>query len=313
MRRMKRNFRKFCRRNGAGWGAFAAAVVLMGCLSTSLQAQEKGQKTFRTAAEAGDALFLALQGSEADMLLVLGQDAKQIVSSGDEREDVRRRTTFLSKYLEMHRLVKEPNGTTTIYIGAENWPLPIPLVEKSGAWFFDTDAAKDEILFRRIGHNEMCAIRVSQELVMAEEEYYSGHQHQYARKIASDPGKQNGLYWQASGGQKESPMGPLVAEASVADGAGSANGLGAPAPFHGYYFRIVAAKNAEFAFVAFPAEYRNSGVMTFMVGKDGVVYEKDLGAETAKLAKSVKEYSLDSTWLKAEETQEASAEAAKTK
>lgn len=309
MRQTKRNFQTFYRSLGAGWSTLAAAVVLMGCLSTGLRAQEKGQKTFRTAAEASDELFLALQGSEADMLQVLGQDAKQIVSSGDEREDVRRRTTFLSSYLEMHRLVKEPNGTTTIYIGAENWPLPIPLVEKSGAWFFDTDAAKDEILFRRIGHNEMCAIRVLQELVIAEEEYSAGHQHQYARKITSDVGQQNGLYWPSSGDENESPMGPLVALASVEDGPGGEK-RGA-APFHGYFFHMAASKNGEFAFVAFPAEYRNSGVMTFMVGKDGVVYQKDLGAETSKGANSVKEYSVDSTWQKAEETQEASAEAAK--
>lgn len=311
MQRMSENSGNFCSRSCRGMVLLAAALIVGSCLAAGVQAQEKGQKTFSTAAEAGDALFLALQGSEADMLLVLGQDAKQIVSSGDEREDVRRRTNVLSKYLEMHRLVKEPNGTTTIYIGAENWPLPIPLAEKAGKWYFDTDAAKDEILFRRIGHNEMVAIRVSQELVIAQEEYYASHQHQYARKISSDPGKQNGLYWQAGGNQKESPMGPLVALASVEEGPGGEK-RGAE-PFHGYYFRMLAAKNGEFAFEAFPAEYRNSGVMTFIVSKDGVVYEKDLGEQTAKAANSIKEYSVDSTWQKAEETQEASAEAAKTK
>jgi hypothetical protein len=311
MQRTSENSGNYCRSHGRGMLLLAAALIVGSCLPASVRAQEKGQKTFRTAAEAGDALFLALQGSEADMLAVLGQDAKQIISSGDEREDVRRRTNFLSKYLEMHRLVKEPNGTTTIYIGAENWPLPIPLAEKSGKWYFDTDAAKDEILFRRIGHNEMCAIRVSQELVIAQQEYYSEHQQQYARKIASDPGKQNGLYWEAGGDQKESPMGPLVALASVEDGPGGEK-RGAE-PFHGYYFRVLAAKNGEFAFQAFPAEYRNSGVMTFIVGKDGVVYEKDLGEKTAELAKSVKEYRLDAGWKKAEEEMAQSVEANKPK
>jgi len=311
MRQMKRYFEKFYQSNRTGLAMLVAAILLMGCWPVSSRAQEKGQKTFSSAEEASDALFLAVQINNEDAILqVLGQDAKQIISSGDPSDDAEHRGNFTRKYLEMHRLVKEPDGTTTLYIGVENWPTPIPLVEKSGKWYFDSEAAKDEILFRRIGHNEMCAIRTSQELVKAEEEYSAQHNNTYARKIVSDPGQQNGLYWPASDKQPESPVGPLVADASVGDGP---NPAGASEPFHGYYFRILSQQGSDFAFVAFPAEYRNSGVMTFVVGKDGVVYQKDLGEKTVELAKSIKEYSVDSSWQKAEEPAEQSASATKTK
>jgi Protein of unknown function (DUF2950) len=320
MRRTKLNFENFCRSNLRGLATFTAALILIGCFPTRSMAQQAGQKTFSSAEEACRALFMAVQtNDEKAMLDILGPSGKQIISSGDEAEDADNRTIFVQKYQEMHRLVKEPDGTTTLYIGAENWPTPIPLVEKAGAWYFDTEAGREELLLRRIGHNELSAIRVCQELVAAEKEYYS-QQHQYAQKIASDEGQHNGLYWLATGNQAESPVGPLIANASTGDGTRPSG----PEPFRGYYFRVLTrqGKNASggpadyfvdgkmtegFAFVAYPAEYRNSGVMTFIVDKDGVVYQKDLGERSADLAKAMKEYDPDSTWKKAEEQPEQSA------
>ena len=221
----------------------------------------------------------------------------------------------------MHRLVAEPNGTTTLYIGAENWPTPIPLVNKGKTWYFDTDAGKKEILYRRIGQNETSAISVCQELVAAQKEYRATHDNEYARKFFSDEGQHNGLYWKAADGESQSPIGPLVA-AAVADGSKSQEG--APTPFRGYYYLrltrqgkngpggaksyIVNGKmTGGVAFVAYPAEYRSSGVMTFIVNEDGVVYEKDLGKKTNVVATSMKEYKPNFSWREAEEQQEETA------
>jgi hypothetical protein len=222
----------------------------------------------------------------------------------------------------MHRLVKEPDGTTTLYIGAENWPTPIPLVNRGNSWYFDTEAGKKEILYRRIGQNEISTIRVCQELVASQKEYYSAQHNEYAEKIFSDEGQHNGLYWKAADGSPESPIGPLVA-AAVAEDYSKSQG-DAPTPYQGYYFHILTrqGKNGPsgaksyivngkmtggFAFVAYPAEYRSSGVMTFIVNQEGVVYEKDLGRKTDVVAKNMKEYNPNSSWQKAEEQQQETA------
>jgi len=302
----------------------AVAILLAGCLSVRSAAQESGQKTFSSAEDASNALLMAIQSNdEKAMLEILGPDGKQIVSSGDEVEDTESRAKFAQKYQELHRLVKEPDGTTTLYIGAENWPTPIPLVNKGSAWYFDTDAGKKEILYRRIGRNEMSTIRVCQELVAAEKEYYASQHNEYAQKIMSDEGQHDGLYWKAADGEPKSPIGPLVASAVADSDAKTQNG--SPTPFRGYYYHIVTrqkkngpsgAKNyivngkmtEGFAFVAYPAEYRSSGVMTFVVNQDGAVYEKDLGKKTEARAKSMKEYNPDSSWQKVEEVQEDTAD-----
>lgn len=307
----------------------AVAILLTACFPTRSMAQQQGQKTFSSPEEASNALVTAAQNNdEKTMLDILGPDGKQIVSSGDETEDAHHRANFVQKYQEMHRLVKEPDGTTTLYIGAENWPTPIPLVSKGNSWYFDTDAGKKEILYRRIGRNEISAIHVCQELVAAEKEYYSTQHNEYAQKIFSDEGQHNGLYWKAADGEPQSPIGPLVAWAVAASYAKSRDG--GPTPYRGYYYHILTrqGKNGPggaktyivngkmtegFAFVAYPAEYRSSGVMTFMVDEDGVVYEKDLGKKTDVLAKAMKLYNPNPSWQKAEEQQEESAGEQKTK
>lgn len=296
----------------------------MGFLPVHSVAQGQRQKTFSSPEEASTALVGAIKNNDEKLMLeILGPDAKHIVSSGDEAEDAKNRAGFAAKYDEMHRLVKEPDGNVTLYIGAMNWPTPIPIVKKGDSWFFDTDAGKQEILYRRIGRNEISTIRVCQELAAAEKEFSSSHQNEYAQKIFSDAGKQNGLYWEASNGGQESPIGPLLAWA-VAEQHAETSG-GTTAPYRGYYFRILTrqGKNAPggaksyvtdgkmtqgFAFIGYPAEYRSSGVMTFIVGPDGMVYQKDLGKKTENLAKAMNKYNPDSSWQKADEAENQTAE-----
>src|SRR5271166_1371515 len=215
-----------------------AAIILAVCSSTHSLAQQPGQKTFSSAEDASREIVRAVQNNdEKAMLDILGPEGKQIVASGDETEDAINRANFVEKYQEMHRLVKEPDGTTTLYIGAKNWPTPIPLVNKGNSWYFDTEAGKKEILYMRIGRNELSTIRVCQELVAAEKEYYSTQHDEYAQKIFSDEGQHNGLYWKAADGEPQSPIGPLVASA-VAEGYAKSQD-GAPTPYRGYYYRIL--------------------------------------------------------------------------
>ncbi|HEY4839787.1 MAG TPA: DUF2950 domain-containing protein [Candidatus Acidoferrales bacterium] len=288
---------------------------------TSAKAPVAGHQTFPSAMAASQALVAAMQSDDQQALMkVLGPDSKEIISSGDETQDKNERSDFVMKYQEMHRLVTEPDGTTTLYIGAENWPTPIPLMHAAGGWYFDTAAGKKEILYRRIGSNELNAIQVCRELVDAQKEYnakpHDGDStNQYAQKFFSDPDKHNGLYWTTASGEEQSPIGPLVASAEAEGYSHDANHQAQP--FMGYYFRVLKAQGANapggaksylvggkmtrgFAFVVYPAEYRSSGVMTFIVNQDGVVYEKDLGVKTAEIAKALTAYNRDATWRKAD-------------
>jgi hypothetical protein len=210
----------------------------------------------------------------------------------------------------MHRLAYDDEGRIVLYIGADNWPTPIPLIQKDGGWIFDTAAGKEELLYRRIGRNELFTIDVLRNLVDAEHEY-AASRYRFAEKILSTPGQQNGLYWKAAEGQPESPIGPLVADATVEGYRHGDNST--PLPFHGYYYKVLTrqGRNAPggainyiadgqmtngFAFLAYPAEYRSSGVMTFMVNQDGIIVQKDLGPETVKRASVLTEFNPDGTW-----------------
>jgi hypothetical protein len=285
-----------------------------------LLAQPPGQRTFSSPAQASRALFLAAQaGDERALLEIFGPDGKEIISSGDPVEDKNSRDQFVRKYQEMKRLVEEPDGTVRLYIGAENWPLPIPLVNHNDAWYFDTSAGKEEILLRRIGRNEIAALRICQELVDAQKEYYAesldGEVKQYAKKFVSDEGKHNGLYWKTGRGESESTIGPHLAYAG--GDTQPANSNSGAKPFYGYYFQVLTKQGEHaaggtknyivdgkmtggFAFLAYPVEYAASGVMTFIVDQDGIVYQKDLGPNTANLAKTLSVYDPDETWEKVE-------------
>jgi Protein of unknown function (DUF2950) len=305
---------------GHYWKVAAITILFAGSFAANAWAQQKGQKTFATPEEAAQALFTAAHDNDEKVLLELfGADGKEIVDSGDPAADERSRAHFAQRYEEMHRLVKEPDGTVAIYIGAHNWPYPISLRSKGNVWYFDTAGGKEEVLYRRIGFNEISAMRICDELAAAQKEYYAQH-NEYAQKIRSDEGKKDGLYWKVSQGEKPSPIGPLVASAVDNESTQS----GSAVPYHGYYFHILTkqAKSAQggakdylvdgkmtgFAFVAFPAAYRSSGVMTFIVGEDGTIYEKDLGKKTEVEAKAMTEYDPGSGWRKVEhEQQEAGA------
>ena len=306
---------------GLGVGRKFTSVVILsaGIAAVGLpsSAQQAGQDTFPSAGKASTALVSALKADDEPALMkILGPDAREIISSGDPVEDKGNRAEFVQKYEQMHRLITEPDGKTTLYIGAENWPTPIPLVHKGSLWYFDTPAGKEEVLYRRVGRNELAVIQVCHEMVDAEKEYYGqphdgNSAHIYAEKFRSDPGKQNGLYWDVSAGESESPIGPLVAEASAIGYTTDEKHQ----PFHGYYFRILKGEKGPdgthsyiedgkmtggFAFLAYPAEYRSSGVMTFIVDANGIVYEKDLGRRTLEIAKNLTAYNRDPSWHKAD-------------
>jgi len=297
------------------WGDLArvgAVVILLACQPVRTFAQEKGQKTFSSAEDASQALVTAAQDNDEKMLIeIVGKSAKEIISSGDDKQDAQHRAHFVKRYEELHRLVKEPDGTTTLYVGVDNWPTPIPLVNKGNVWYFDGEAGKQAILYRRVGKNEISTIRVCEQLAAAEKEYFA-MQRVYAAKIASDAGQKNGLYWE---GEPKSPIGPKIAAADTTDKTASGT------PFRGYYFRVLTDQGKDapggaksymvdgkmtdgFAIEAYPVEYRSSGVMTFMVGSDGVVHEKDLGKKTETEAKAIKTFNPDSSWHPAEEQQE---------
>ncbi len=281
--------------------------------ATSTGPQAK-QKSFSSPEKAADALYQAARNhDEKELLLILGPDARDIVMWTPD-PDARKSDAdmFVQKYGEMHRLVREPDDETTLYIGAENWPLPLPLVEKNGNWSFDAGLGRREILYRRIGRNESQTVDVLHALVDAENDYYSQAEvtdgvHEYARKFNSDTGKRDGLFWQGSSEPDQTPIGPYLAEAAYSRSNHK--------PLHGYFFRILTAQGPRarggarnyivddkmtggFAFVAFPAEYRSSGVMTFIVNQNDIVYEKDLGPMTAQIAKAMSAYNPDSTWVR---------------
>ncbi len=252
---------------------------------------------------------------------VLGPDGEDIVSSGDEIADAATRQKFAAAYDAKHQIKMDGDNKATMVIGPDDFPIPIPLARKDGMWRFDTAAGREEILFRRIGKNELDAIQTCLAYVDAQDEYSEKDRtgagvNTYAQRFVSRPGKKDGLYWPTSQGEEPSPLGELVAEAT-------AQGYrveGGRTPFHGYYFKILTRQGPAapggaldyvvggkmiggFGLVAYPAEYRNSGVKTFICGHSGTVYERDLGPDTAKLAEQMSAYNPDKTWTEVIDTE----------
>jgi hypothetical protein len=230
----------------------------------------------------------------AELEGIVGAGAKEIVYSGDPVADNAARDHFVAEYKEKHALVAAGHNYTLV-VGASSYPMPIPLVNNGGKWYFDGAAGKDEILFRRIGNNELAAIDVCRGVVEAQRDYAaSSHDGKpagtYAQRLMSTAGTQDGLYWETKGDQPPSPAGPLLAEASSG---GYSGGKGAP--YHGYYYKMI-ENPGGYALLAYPAEYRNSGVMTFVVTQSGVVYQKDLGKDTGAIAQRINVYQMDGTW-----------------
>jgi Protein of unknown function (DUF2950) len=275
---------------------FLSAVYLAAFVAHS-HAQGQGQKTFSSSKEALTAFLQAVRdGDPSELGAILGPGTEQVVSSSDSVADKAARDSFLKWYGEGHSLVPSHNGELTLEVGKDNWPLPIPLVHKGDLWYWDGQAGKEEILYRRIGHNELDAINVCKGIVAAQRDYAaSAHDGKpvgsYAARLVSEPGKQNGLYWEAKEGEPESPAGPMLAQAASEGYDTSGNRT----PYHGYYYRMLPAAGG-FGFVAYPADYRASGVMTFLVSQKGVIYEKDLGDKTADIAQQMSSYAPDKTW-----------------
>ena len=303
---------------GCGALVIAAAFIVL-LFFGSAQAETVKQRTFASPEEAVKAFIEALKSNDVKALeAILGPGSRDLVSSGDPVADKAVRERFLSRYGEKNRL-EVTDAKANLSLGNDDWPFAVPIVKKDGLWRFDAKAGKEEILARRIGQNELSAIQFCLAYVDAQREYTLKDRDgdgllEYAQKFGSDKGKKNGLYWKAKEGEEQSPLGPIAA---AAYSRGYRKKGENPQPFYGYFYRILTGqgKNAPggaygylakgnmiggFALVAYPAKYASSGVMTFIVNHDGVVYEKDLGRNTEKAAQAMKLFDPDSTWKKVE-------------
>jgi hypothetical protein len=284
------------------------AMVLL-TIATGAFAQER----YKSPDEAVAALIGAAKvGDRPAVMRVLGPGSAEIVSSGDDVADASARKRVIEAYDTKHQVVMEGADKAALVIGNEDWPFPIPLVRKDGNWQFDTAAGRDEILFRRIGRNELSAIQAALAYVDAQQEYAEkgiGGNGAYAQRIVSQPGKKDGLYWPRQPGEDESPLGELAASATAEGYRVGQQRI----PYHGYYYKVLTRQGPNapggavdyvvrgkmiggFALVAYPAEYRNSGVMTFLVNHQGNVYQKDLGPNTADIASGMTAFNPDGTW-----------------
>jgi hypothetical protein len=291
------------------------ASLMLWSFLPHIRAQGADQKTFSSSKEAVSALIQAIRDENTgNLVAMLGPGSEEIVSSGDEVEDRNARRRFLERYDEKHALVASGSNELTLNVGNDDWPMPIPLVQNNGVWRFDGVGAKEEILYRRIGHNELSAIKVCKGVLAAQKDYAAaGHDGlpagAFAQRIVSASGTQNGLFWEVKEGEPPSVAGPMLAHAAEEGYDTSGNRT----PYHGYYYRILSAQGAAapggaksyiqdgrmsggFGLVAYPADYRSSGVMTFIVNQGGVIYEKDLGEKTSELAQSMTEYNPASGW-----------------
>jgi hypothetical protein len=308
-----------------GLGSIAALAMLTALLCVNGCQKKDEPKSqalsepaiFETPDAAANAIYEAAKsGDLKSVYAIFGEQSGDYLITGDAAAATASLRTFVQDYQQMHRWAKVAHGGLTLDIGVENYSFPIPLRKNSaGQWSFDTGAGKKEILARRIGDNELSTLRVLENMADAQAEYFSqthdgSKVHQYSQKFYSEPGKHDGLYWKSGENEPESPLGPLAAQAAAEGHQGEAN----PAtPFHGYFYRILVKQGAHakggakeyvangsmtggFAFLAYPADYRKSGVMSFLINKDGAIYQCDLGDNTSELAKQIDSYDPDETW-----------------
>jgi hypothetical protein len=303
-------------RSSAAVVAFLILIFLGGSVLAAVT-----QRGFATPEEAVKALAEAIRSNdESELLSIFGPTGKELISSGDPVSDLQRREKF-TVYFDRKNSLAPEGDKMVLVVGEEDWPFPVPLVKKGDQWLFDTAAGKEEILNRRIGENELSTVQTLLAIVDAQREYAMKDRdndgvREYAEKFGSDPGRKNGLYWETQPGEEPSPLGELVADAR-AEGYRRTGSKQGPIAFHGYYFKMLNkqgkhaaggafdyfVKNSMiggFAVVAYPAAYGSSGVMTFVVSHEGVVYEKDLGKNTAKTAMAMVSFDPDKTWKKAE-------------
>lgn len=290
------------------------SLLGVGCASS-------GHRTFDTPDAAAQGLVTAVRSNDTAALKhIFGPGSDDLVSSGDAVADRNRYEAFVERFDQKHQLVPGPDGSMTLQVGPDGWPLPIPIVqdESTGKWWFDTDAGRDEVIARRVGRNELDVIEVCKAIVDAQGEYAQADRNgdgiaEYAQKFISEKGLRNGLYWEAGPGEPESPLGPLVADAAEEGYATSANPSTEPRPYHGYCYRMLTAQGANapggqasyladgkmtggFAVVAHPADYGNSGITTFIVSHHGVIYQKDLGPDSERLARGMQAFDPGPGW-----------------
>ena len=297
--------------------ALTIALVLAVGLQGVALAVPPGQKSFESLDDAVNALIGAFRADDRKALMeILGPKGGPVISSGDKVADRAAYQRFVAAYDRAHRL-EGGGGKVVLYVGDDDYPVPIPLVPDGPRWYWDTDAGDDEILFRRVGRNELSTIEVCLAYVDAQREYYSRDRGagmlEYAQRLESTRGKRDGLYWETKPGERPSPLGPLVAEARAAGYTKPEPGK--RMPYHGYLYRLLLAQGADapggaydyvvkghmiggFALVAYPATYAVSGITTFIVSHDGTVYQKDLGPRTAQIANAMKTFNPDKTWTK---------------
>ena len=297
--------------------ALATLIIVLSVPLQGYAAQAK-QKTFASPEEAVKALIDAAKaGNQEELNAIFGPSARAVLSSGDPVEDKATRERFVKAYDAKIALIRDGDAKAVLQIGTEEWPFPIPIVKKGQQWSFDTKKGKEELINRRIGRNELNTVQTCLAYVDAQREYAAKDRDgdglfEYAQKFVSTPGTKDGLYWEAKPGEEESPFGDLFARAT---GEGYKKTSNKPIPYHGYFFKVLKAqgKNAPggaydyvvkgrmiggFGMVAYPAQYGVSGVMTFVVNHDGIVYEKNLGKDTAKIAQAIKLFNPDKTWRK---------------
>jgi hypothetical protein len=298
----------------------ASALVGIFLISNAAHAAAPSQKSFASPQDAVKALVDALKSNDTKALSALfGPDSRDLVSSGDPVADKSRRDRFVAHFDEKNRLEEVSADKMVLHVGNDDWPFPIPVVKRGGVWQFDPREGREEILARRIGGNELSVIQVCLAYVDAQREYASKDRNgdgflEYAQKFGSTSGKHDGLYWKAKEGEEESPLGPLAAKA-VSEGYGGRKSGDKPIPYHGYYYKILKGQGKDapggaysyvvngkmiggFAMVAYPATYGSSGIMTFIVSHDGVVYQKDLGKDTAAIVAKMTLFNPDKTWKK---------------
>jgi len=306
---------------GRARGLAAAALACLALAATpplTTAEQGAGQRTFASPEEAVRALADAVKaGNMDDLLVIFGSEGQELISSSDPATGRRNREVFTVAVGEGWRLVDQGTNRKALVIGNEGWPFPVPLIKTANRWRFDTAAGREEVLARRIGRNELAVIGLCRTYVVAQRRYsQDAHDGKPAGRFAttfqSDPGKQNGLYWPATRGQKRSPFGDLVAQAA-AEGRAVGADHQQPSPFHGYYFRILTAQGAAaaggaksyvvdgemsagFALIAWPSQYDATGIMTFVINQEGVVRQKDLGRTTDAVARAVTLYNPDASW-----------------
>jgi len=300
------------------WLSIAAsslAAILSSARAPAFAAGAR-QETFSAPAQAVDALIRANRGGNvAELLKILGVESEKLISSGDPVADKAGRDRFVAAYDASHKLETRGANKVVLIVGKEDWPLPIPLVRHGSVWRFDTKAGEKEILDRRIGRNELKVIEVCRAYVEAQREYAAkdrvgtGHL-EYAQHLLSTSGKHDGLYWPTGAGEEQSPLGPLIAKARAA---GYFAKEDESRPYYGYYYKILKRQGPNapggakdytvdshmsggFAMLAFPARYSDSGVMTFIVNQNGIVYQKNLGPETATIANNMTQFDPDATW-----------------